>query len=169
MSRLLFASLSTLALSTSLLFSGQLPFIGQFAQPVVAQTPAAKQAIQLRLTQFKKVADGTGHKLVAATAAKPGDTIVYNIVASNVSDRAVRKLRIDQKIRPGTVYVAQSATRTAGAELSFSIDGGKSYTAQPLINKKPAPASAYTNVRWFFAGNVAPKSKSNVSYAVQVR
>ncbi len=110
MPRLLFASLSTLALSTTVVLSNPLPLLGQFSQPAIAQAPAAKQAIQLRLTQAKKVPDGKGYKLVAVNAARPGDTIVYNITASNVSDRAVRRLRIDQKIRPGTVYVAKSAT-----------------------------------------------------------
>jgi uncharacterized repeat protein (TIGR01451 family) len=169
MTRLFLTSLSTLALASSFLLSGHLPVIGQVTQPSLAQVPAAKQAIQLRLAQAKKVATAEGFKLVPIQSAKPGDIIVYSVTASNVSDRPVNKLRIDQKIRPGTVYVAKSATPISNASLMFSIDGGKSFSPEPILNKKPAPASAYTNIRWSFIGSVAPKSKSNVSYEVEVR
>ncbi len=169
MTHLFSTGLSILALSTTILLNGHLPIVGQLAQPSLAQAPATKQAIQLRLSQAKKVAIENGFKLVPITAAKPGDIIVYSVTASNISDRPVSKLRIDQKIRPGTVYVARSATPISNASLMFSIDGGKSFSPQPILNKKPAPASAYTNIRWSFIGSVAPQSKSNVSYEVEVR
>jgi uncharacterized repeat protein (TIGR01451 family) len=145
------------------------PVATSLIQPTWAQAPAARQAIQLNLTQSKKVADGQGFKLVPAKAVLPGDTIIYSITATNVSNRAVTKLRIDQKVRAGTVYVAKSATAVSGTQLTFSIDGGKTFSSQPLINKKPAPASAYTNLRWTFADSFAPKAVSKVSYAVQIR
>jgi uncharacterized repeat protein (TIGR01451 family) len=169
MTRLFLTAFSAAALSTTILLSGHLPIIGQLAQPSLAQSPATKQAIQLRLTQSKKVAIANGFKLVPVTTGKPGDTVVYSITANNISDRPVNKLRIEQKIRPGTVYVAQSATPISNASLMFSIDGGKSYSPQPIINKKPAPASAYTNIRWSYIGSFAPKTKSNVSYEVEIR
>jgi uncharacterized repeat protein (TIGR01451 family) len=169
MTRLFLTTIGTAALSTAILLSGHLPVIGQLAQPSFAQSPAAKQAIQLRLSQAKKVATADGFKLLPIQAGKPGDIIVYSVTANNVSDRPVNKLRIEQKIRPGTVYIAQSATPISNASLMFSIDGGKSYSPQPVINKKPAPASAYTNIRWSYIGSFAPKSKSNVSYEVEIR
>lgn len=169
MTRLFLTALSAAALSSTILLSSHLPVIGQLAQPSFAQSSATKQAIQLRLAQSKKVATKDGFKLLPVKAAKPGDIIVYSVAASNVSDRPVNKLRIEQKIRPGTVYVAQSATPISNASLMFSIDGGKSYSPQPIINKKPAPASAYTNIRWSYIGSFAPKTKSNVSYEVEVR
>jgi uncharacterized repeat protein (TIGR01451 family) len=169
MTRLSFNSLGTIALSTAILLAGHLPVVGSLAQPSFAQSPASKQAVQLRLSQARKVATDNGFKLVPITAAKPGDIIVYGVTASNISDRPVNKLRIDQKIRPGTVYVLRSATPIPNASLMFSIDGGKSFSPQPILNKKPAPASAYTNIRWSFIGSFAPKSKSNVSYEVEVR
>jgi hypothetical protein len=162
----IFTTVGLLALSSTILLSGNLPIIGQLAVPAVAQAPNQQQAIKLEISQAKKV----GAKLVPITkgAVKPGDVIVYSIVASNVSDRTIKKLNINQKIKPGTVYDGGSATPIEGADLSFSIDGGKSFVAKPIVNKKPAAASAYTNVRWVFA-TVAPGSKSTVSYAVTIR
>jgi uncharacterized repeat protein (TIGR01451 family) len=169
MQRLLPTTITLLALSSTILISGNLPVIGQLTQPVAAQTAAANKPIVLKLSQAKKVADKKGFKLVPITTAKPGDVIVYSIAANNVSNKPVNKLVLNQKIRPGTTYILNSATAIKGADLTFSTDGGRSYTNQPLINKKPAPANNYTNVRWAFTSSVAPKSQSNLSYEVRVR
>jgi uncharacterized repeat protein (TIGR01451 family) len=165
------STFSVVALSTTILLSSNLPVIGQLAVPAVAQSSQQQQAIKLVLSQSKKVPTKNGFKLVPisnSTSVKPGDVIVYSVTANNVSDRTIRKLNINQKILPGTVYEGQSATPISGADLTFSVDGGENFAAKPLINKKPAAASAYTNVRWVFA-TVPPKSKSTVSYAVVVR
>jgi uncharacterized repeat protein (TIGR01451 family) len=163
----LFPTIGLVTLSTTILLSSNLPVIGQLTVPAIAQAQNQQQAIKLEIAQSRKV----GSKLVPmtkTTSVKPGDVIVYSIVASNVSDRTIKNLNINQKIKPGTVYTGGSATPIAGADLAFSINGGKSFTGNPIVNKKPAAASAYTNVRWLFA-TVAPGSKSTVSYAVTIR
>ena len=169
MKRLFSATLALTAFSTAILFGGSLPVISQLTQPAVAQTATAQKPIVLRLNQSKKVADKKGFKLVPVTKAMPGDTIVYSIAASNISTKPINKLVVNQKIRPGTSYILNSATPLKGADLTFSTDGGKTYTAKPIIDKKPAAAANYTNVRWAFVGSVAPKSQSNLSYEVQIR
>lgn len=168
MQRLLITTIATLAAATTILIGSNLPVISQLTQPAVAQTAVAQKPIVLKLSQSKKVADKQGFKLLPVTKAQPGDIIVYNIAANNISDKAINKLVINQPIRRGTTYVVNSATPIKGANLTFSIDGGKSYTERPTIDKKPAPANSYTNVRWAF-GSVSPKSQSIVSYEVRVR
>jgi uncharacterized repeat protein (TIGR01451 family) len=169
MNRLFSTTLALAALSTTILIAGSLPVISQLTQPAVAQTAVAQKPIVLKLSQAKKVADKKGFKLVPITKAVPGDVIVYKIAANNISNKPISKLVINQKIRPGTTYVLSSATPIKGTELTFSTDGGKTYTAAPLVAKKPAPATNYTNVRWAFVGSVAPKSQSDLSYEVKVR
>jgi uncharacterized repeat protein (TIGR01451 family) len=172
MQRLLPTTLALMALSTTILISGNLPVIGQFTQASVAQaagSTAAKKPIVLQLSQAKKIADKKGFKLVPVSTAKPGDVIVYSIAANNISNRAINRLVVNQKIRPGTTYILNSATPIPGANLTFSTDGGRTYTAQPLFNKKPAPAGNYTNVRWSFTSSVAPKSQNKLSYEVRIR
>jgi uncharacterized repeat protein (TIGR01451 family) len=115
------------------------------------------------------VAEKKGFKLVPITKALPGDVIVYSIAANNIGSKPINKLVINQKIRPGTSYVLSSATPVKGTDLTFSIDGGKTYAASPIIAKKPAPATSYTNVRWVFTGSVAPKSHTALSYEVKIR
>jgi uncharacterized repeat protein (TIGR01451 family) len=170
MQRLLSTTIAMLALSaTTLISGGNLPVIGQLTQPATAQVAAAQKPIVLKLSQAKKVADKKGFKLVPITKAQPGDAIVYTIAANNISTKPVNKLVLNQKIRPGTTYVLNSATAIKDATLTFSTDGGKSFSAQPMLGKKPAPASSYTNVRWAFTNGIAPKSGSNLSYEVRVR
>lgn len=172
MKRLFSTTLALTALATATLASTSLPVIGQLTQPAVAQTATAPKPLVLKLSQAKKVADKAekkGFKLVPITKALPGDVIVYSIAANNISTKPINKLVINQKIRPGTSYVLSSATPVKGTDLTFSTDGGKTYTASPIIAKKPAPADSYTNVRWAFVGSIAPKSQSALSYEVKVR
>jgi uncharacterized repeat protein (TIGR01451 family) len=169
MKRLFSNTFALTALVTTILVGASLPVISQLTQPAVAQTATAPKPLVLKLSQAKKVADKKGFKLVPITKAVPGDVIVYKIAANNISTKPISKLVINQKIRPGTTYVLSSATPIKGTELTFSTDGGKTYTAAPLVAKKPAPAANYTNVRWAFIGSVAPKSQSDLSYEVKVR
>jgi uncharacterized repeat protein (TIGR01451 family) len=169
MKRIFSTTLALTALATTILVGASLPVISQLTQPAVAQTATAPKPIVLKLSQSKKVAEKKGFKLVPITKALPGDVIVYSIAANNISTKPINKLVINQKIRPGTSYVLSSATPVKGTDLTFSIDGGKTYTASPIIAKKPAPAASYTNVRWAFVSSVAPKSQSALSYEVRVR
>ena len=169
MQRLLSVAIATTLLSTTILVGNNVPVIGQLTQPATAQTATAQQPIVLKLSQAKKVADKKGFKLMPVSKVAPGETIVYTIAANNISDRPISKLVINQKIRPGTTYVLNSATAIQGATLTFSTDGGKSYTDRPTLDKKPAPASNYTNVRWVFTDKVSPKSQTTLSYEVRVR
>ena len=169
MKRLFSTTFALTALATTILVGASLPVISQLTQPAVAQTAVAPKPIVLKLSQSKKVADKKGFKLVPITKALPGDVIVYSIAANNISTKPINKLVINQKIRPGTSYVLSSATPIKGTDLTFSTDGGKTYTAAPVIAKKPAPADSYTNVRWVFTGSVAPKSQNALSYEVKVR
>jgi uncharacterized repeat protein (TIGR01451 family) len=169
MKRLFSTTFALTALATTIVIGGSLPVISQLTQPALAQTAIAPKPLVLKLSQAKKVADKKGFKLVPITKALPGDVIVYSIAANNISTKPINKLVINQKIRPGTSYVLSSATPVKGTELTFSIDGGKTYTTAPLIAKKPAPATSYTNVRWAFVGSVAPKSQNALSYEVRIR
>ena len=169
MKRLFSTTIALTALTTTILIASSLPVINHLTQPAVAQTAVAQKPIVLKITQSKKVADKKGFKLIPVTKVTPGDVIVYGIAASNISTKPINKLVINQRIRPGTSYVVNSATPIKGTDLTFSIDGGKTYTAKPIIDKKPAVASKYTNVRWAFVGSIAPKSQSNLSYEVQIR
>lgn len=169
MKRLFSTTIALLAFPSAILIGGNLPVISQLTQPAAAQIAATQKPIVLKLTQSKKIADSKGFKLVPVTKALPGDTIVYTIAANNISNRAIKNLVINQKIRTGTTYVLNSATPVKGTTLAFSVNGGKSFVASPVFNKKPAQAATYTNIKWAFTSSIAPKTQNILSYEVRVR
>jgi hypothetical protein len=62
--------------------------------------------------------------------------------------------------------------------VTYSIDGGKSFAAQPVIEEKqadgtkktiPAPASMYTQVRYDWNDPLAAGATLSASYKVRVK
>lgn len=106
------------------------------------------------------------------TVLRPGETIRYRIAATNKGDRPALRLVPVGKIPVGTSYEVGSAS---GAE--FSINGGKTWSARPMITVhtpagdvvKAADPATYTSVRWPAGQTLAPNSTSTYSYAVLVK
>jgi uncharacterized repeat protein (TIGR01451 family) len=154
-----------------------------------AQQPQQKALVELELAAQKQVVtqDKEG-KLKASwqplaqenRLVQPGDTIRYIVTSKNVSDRPVSDLSVTQPIPQGTTYVLDSAklSLAGNIQVAYSIDGGKSFVAQPTIQVKlpdgtietrPAPAEVYTHVRWEFSEPLNPSVALNSSYQVKVR
>ena len=77
----------------------------------------------------------------------------------------------------GTEFVPGSA-KADGAKTVFSIDGGKSFSPQPMIEEKqadestkrvPAPSAMYTEIRYEWADPLSQGSKLSASYKVRVK
>lgn len=144
-------------------------------QPKVELQLIAKQKVTQKDAQGKEQV--TWSVLTNDTTVQKGTILRFQVVAKNNGDRAAEKLAVTQPIPKGTTYAIGSATQN-DAELSYSIDDGKTFTANPLVQvtlpdgrveMKPAPAEAYTHVRWTFGKSVAPKSGTDVAYDVSVR
>jgi uncharacterized repeat protein (TIGR01451 family) len=119
-------------------------------------------------------------KLVAldkSSVVKQGDVLVWTIDAVNSGNAAAREYKAVAHIPRGTEYVDNSA-QAEGAQALFSIDGGKSYSPQPMIEQKdadgsvkrvPAPVSMYTDIRYELANPLAEGGKFSASYKVRVK
>ncbi|BAY61048.1 hypothetical protein NIES22_11090 [Calothrix brevissima NIES-22] len=149
---------------------------------------ATKAPIQLRLEAEKKVVqqDRQGKQTVTWQAlqgkvvVQAGDVLRYTVTGGNNGDKAVKNLTINQPIPQGMVYILKSATVNdkQGAKITYSIDGGRSFVEEPTIKvtlangtqeTRPAPATAYTHIRWKFGSSVAAKETVKGTYQVQVR
>ncbi len=112
----------------------------------------------------------------AARVAKPGDVIRYGLVFTNVTAVPVKNIQFVDPIPAGMVYVLGSAAADRPVRLEYSIDGGKSYSAQPVIAvvqdgktvEQPAPRERYTHVRWTVLGSLAPGAKVTAEFRTQV-
>ena len=109
---------------------------------------------------------------------KPGEILDWQIVSSNEGTGAARDYKAVGHIPAGTVLVAGSASADSGSTVTYSIDGGKTFTTQPVIEERqpdgavkkvPAPVSMYTEVRYEWSDAFAPVGKLSASYKVRVK
>ena len=112
-----------------------------------------------------------------STRVLPGDTVRYHLLFTNVSNGAVRGIVLDNPIPTGLRYEAGSAKADrADVAILYSIDGGKTYAAAPMIDaivdgqheQRPAPAEMYTHVRWTVRGDVPKGAQIRAEYDAQV-
>jgi uncharacterized repeat protein (TIGR01451 family) len=131
------------------------------AQRVALKLKADKKEMENNKPVFKPIAE--------KSSVKPGDIIKYTVIAKNNGRCPLKNLILKQPIPRGTNYLKDSASAIDGAELLFSIDGGKTFSAQPKIGTEPAPTTAYNYLRWKFSGWMSTKKEVQTSYKLQVK
>jgi uncharacterized repeat protein (TIGR01451 family) len=159
--------------------------VSQMAVLVVLLLPAAafaKPLISISMATEKEVTViKNGQKVttkVNATKISQGDVMFYTMTYTNSGDEAATSVVLDDPIPPGTVYLPGSAFG-AGAEITFSIDGGKSYAKPALlvyevkrpdgsIEKQTASPDEYTNIRWEVKV-IQPGETGKVGFQVKVK
>jgi uncharacterized repeat protein (TIGR01451 family) len=111
-------------------------------------------------------------------AVKPGEILHWTINSENKGDGEAKEYKAVGKIPAGTVFVAKSAKAEGAAAITYSIDGGKTFSAQPMIEEKqadgsvklvPAPESMYSQVRFEWEAPLNPNEKLNAFYDVKVK
>jgi uncharacterized repeat protein (TIGR01451 family) len=167
MYKFLATSVSIMTLVGATVLTQQLPLLAQF-QPSATQAPVAKRVV-LTLKAEKQMKEGTKivYQPTSGKTVKPGDVLRYTVTAKT-GDKAVKNLILTQPIPRGTSYLKNSASTISGAALMFSIDGGKSYVAKPMMGKKEAPIDKYTNLQWKLPGTIAAKTQVNATYELKV-
>ncbi|WP_041555813.1 DUF11 domain-containing protein [Nostoc sp. PCC 7524] len=188
MKYLLIAGIGTSLLLATDSFTTHVSGVASWLQSnsAVAQSPQKQQALQLRLEAEKQVLtkDQQGKQKVTWQALKgqavvnPGDVLRYTLSGENKSDRTLKNVTLNQPIPKGMVYVLKSANiNNQAAKITYSIDGGRSFVANPTITvtfpggkveTKPAPATAYTHIRLQLPA-LAAKSIVTATYQTQVR
>ncbi|MBD1842102.1 hypothetical protein H6F89_01485 [Cyanobacteria bacterium FACHB-63] len=157
------------------LFDRGLAIAQNLNQPRVELRLIAKQKLVRKNAQGKEQV--AWDELTKDTMVQKGTMLRFQVVAKNTGDRAAEKLVITQPVPKGTIYEIGTAI-PSGAELSYSIDGGKTFSANPLVQvtlpdgrteMQLAPAEAYSHVRWTFDRPIAPKNGLEITYDVSVR
>lgn len=189
MKRFSIASLGAIAVIAAIPFIGEMPVSASLKSyaGAIAQQVQQQPQVQLRLTAQKKTVQKdpagnpkvTWQPLEGSVVVYPKEVIRYTVTGTNNSDRAVNNLAFTQPIPNKTIYVLNSAnTGNNSAKITYSIDNGKSFVENPTVQVKlpngkvetrPAPATAYTHVRWNFESAIQPKAAVNGTYQVQVR
>lgn len=120
-------------------------------------------------------ADGKRHiTLVPADKAVPGTAVVFSNTFENVGAKAASNIVINNPVPDNTEYQAGSAYG-ADTEITFSIDGGKTFasaeqltvkTAQGVVIAKP---STYTHIRWSYQKQLAPGATGEVGFRAVIK
>ncbi|MGC1306192.1 MAG: hypothetical protein WA885_03100 [Phormidesmis sp.] len=117
-------------------------------------------------------------KLEGNATVQPGDTLRYVVASENESEMSAENLKVVQPIAPEMTYVLGSAKGNEMAAITYSIDAGETFVAEPMIEvtladgtteMQPAPAEAYTHVKWDFSKALDATESVSVSYEATVK
>ena len=189
MKRFSIAGLGAVALIAGVTFSNQIPVVANIFESGIAIAQRAKEGqVDLHLKAERKIVgkDAEGKRKVSwqelqnGATVEPGEVLRYSVNGANNGNKAVKNLAINQAIPKGMIYVLNSATVNAnvGAEITYSINGGKTYVKNPTIKVKledrtvenrPAPDTAYTHIRWKFGESLPGQAGVDVTFQVEVR
>ena len=109
---------------------------------------------------------------------KSGEILDWNITSSNEGVGDAKNFRVIGQIPQGSTFVAGSAQGENQPQVSYSIDGGQNFSAQPTVDetqadgsvkKVAAPASKYTQLKFEWASPLASQNKLNAAYQVRVK
>jgi uncharacterized repeat protein (TIGR01451 family) len=166
--RLPLVALSLLVLGSAVAFAQQ-----RFMLRSAAGRPVLKVTLSGAVER-----DGERLAVDKAGTVKSGEVLDWTIVSENEGTAAAHEYSTTGVIPAGTQFVAGSATADGSTTVSYSIDNGKSFTNQPMVNERQAdgsnkkvaaPVSMYTNVRYTWADPIAQGAKVNAAYQVRLR
>lgn len=148
-----------------------------FARQQIAKASGGRPEVKVQLSGTV-VREGKALSLDKVENVKPGEVLDWQIVSSNDGTGAARDYKAVGHIPAGTQLVAGSAEGEAGSTVTYSVDGGKTYSSQPIIEERqadgsvksiPAPVSMYTEVRYEWSDALAAGGKLSASYRVRVK
>jgi uncharacterized repeat protein (TIGR01451 family) len=148
-----------------------------FAQRQLTSAQAGRPEVKVELNGAVE-RGGQRLSLERAESVKPGEILEWRIVSSNEGSAPARDYKAVGHIPAGTSFVAGSAAAESGSNVTYSIDGGQTYSAQPVVEEKQAdgslkqvaaPVSMYTEVRYEWSDALAAGGKLSASYRVRVK
>ena len=148
--------------------------------PQVPSAPVDPVSIRLEIYVVSQVTrdDGTREERFAeATEARPGQTVEYRLLVTNVSDETLPAgiVVVTGPVPEGTQFVPNSATPSSDDILTeFSADDGRTFSEPPIIvgsgeNRSVADPTAYDAIRWTVLVDLEPDQELPLVYRVTVR
>ncbi len=101
-------------------------------------------------------------------ALKKGDLVRYTIEATNVGNTPALNVKTVGPVPKATQYVPGSASQMSGVSIEYTVDG-KTWSAHPMIESKPAAPSQYVAVRWINHHSLASHAMLKLAYEVRVK
>jgi uncharacterized repeat protein (TIGR01451 family) len=114
------------------------------------------------------------HELVPADRVVPGDEVFYTLEIRNTGSTPLPPPTVDFAIPEHMRYIANSAVG-AGAEVSYSIDGGRIFDRPENLRVAgggglhTATVSEYTHIRWRLKHVLKPKALALARFRAVVK
>lgn len=146
-----------------------------------AQAPAG--GVQLVNVAQKEIEVDEGgqrvRRLVEPGKMIPGDAVVYTISYTNKGARAAERVVVTNPVPQHTRMRAGSA-EGAGTEITYSVDGGKTFAAPDKLTvtvrdasgksaTRPAVAADFTHVRWALKDPLAAGASGFVRFRTVIQ
>jgi uncharacterized repeat protein (TIGR01451 family) len=120
------------------------------ASPLCVADSARPATLEVKATAAVR----QDHALVPADRVVPGDEVFYTLEIRNTGSRPLPPPTVDFAIPEHMRYIANSAVG-AGADVSYSIDGGRTFDRPENLSivaagedPRLATAADYTHIRW---------------------
>jgi len=114
-------------------------------------------------------------KLIPADRVVPGDRVIYTLEVHNAGATTVDTPIVTHPVPEHMLYVADTAVGP-GAEVSFSIDGGRNFDRAENLQvrgadgqMRPALAADYTDIRWQLKNSLKANSTAFVRFRALVK
>jgi uncharacterized repeat protein (TIGR01451 family) len=139
-----------------------------------AQQPTGQLAMSYQnLTLARDTARARKSK---PTEVATNDTLRYSLVFKNTASRPISDVVFDNPLPDNMQLIGGSVTSSAPAKVEYSIDGGHTFSVQPMQTflengksvQRPARPAEYTHIRWTMAGSVAAGASVTARYDVRV-
>jgi uncharacterized repeat protein (TIGR01451 family) len=150
---------------------------GAFAQRQLRASAGGRPEVKVELSGSVE-RGGSRLALDKVESVRPGEILDWQIVSSNDGTADAREYKAIGHIPKGTALVAGSASGENGSTVTYSIDGGKTFSTQPVVEERQAdgtvkrvaaPVSMYTEVRYEWSDALAAGGKLSASYKVRVK
>lgn len=156
--------------------------VGMFLGPLKEVLPVQNAASDRPLVKIflAGVIERNNKKISVENAGPvdPGEVVRFTMNSVNDGSAPAREYRAVGQIPRGTIFIEGSASGDRNTRVSYSIDDGQKFSAQPMIDEKQAdgtikkvaaPISMYTQVRFEWADPLAAGGKLVASYQVRVK
>jgi uncharacterized repeat protein (TIGR01451 family) len=108
---------------------------------------------------------------------KSGEIMNWTITSTNEGNAPAREYKTTGVVPAGTQLVAGSVSADGSATVTYSIDHGKSFSAQPTVDERqpdgstkkvPAPTSMYTQIRYEWVDPLNEGARLSAFYKVRL-
>jgi uncharacterized repeat protein (TIGR01451 family) len=146
------------------------------ASPLAAQSDGPKPLVISAVNLTADSVKAAGAQRTDMAMARPGDVIAYSLAFTNVTRGTVNNVQFTDPLPSGLMYRIGSARADRPVRIEYSIDGGKSYAARPMVSlmdagrrvEKPAPAQSYTHIRWTLSGPLESGAQVTAGFQTEV-